>query len=183
MMREVRSDLIGSLGWFAGLALVLGLLIGGSLGWLNSGKARAASLSREIEAKQMALRYHALDAADMASQRNMEAAIAEWQGMIANESRRIAELSAAASKAGVNLVSLRSLEQELTDDGLVSCSHRLTAVGNYRQLAYFFEGIYAASGMAAIDELEVEHLVGTSADQLEATLKVTWYAPSTSRRT
>ena len=179
MKGRLRNDLLGNLGWFAGLALVLGLLIGGSLVWLNSGKARGASLSQEIEAKQEALRRHALSAADIASQQNMEALIVEWQGMIANESRRIAELSAAARKAGVSLVSLRSLDRELTDDGLVSCSHRLKAVANYRQLALFFEGIYAASGMAAIDELEIEHQGDTSSDQLEASLLITWYAPGT----
>ncbi len=180
MMGRARSDLFGNLGWFAGLALVLVLLIGGPLVWLSSGKARAASLNQEIELKQEALRRYALAAADRTSQQNMDAAIVEWQEMIANESRRIAELSAAANKAGVSLVSMRSLDRELTEDGVVSCSHRLNAVASYRQLAQFFEGIYAMSGMAAIDELQVEHQAGTSQDQLEARLLVTWYAPSTS---
>lgn len=180
MTGKVRSGLLGNFGWFAGLALVLGLLIGGSLAWLNSEKARTAALSQEIAAKQDALRRNALLAADMTGQRDKEAAIVEWQEMIADESLRIAELSAAASEAGVSLLSLRSLDRELTDDGLVSCSHRLNAVANYRQLAHFFERIYAMDGMAAIDELDVEHRAGTQTDQLEASLLVTWYAPSTS---
>ena len=44
---------------------------------------------------------------------------------------------------------------------------------------YFLAGIYAARGMAAIDELEIESEKAGARGLLRASMEVTWHAPST----
>lgn len=173
-----RRALLRDLAWIVGLALVLGLLIGGSVIRLNGRKVRVASLQREIRTKRESLERHPASADHPESLRKAEAVWIEWQSMTASESGRIAELSALARAAGVTLVSLRSSDQEETDEGaIVCCSHTLKGLGSYRQLARFFDGIYAAPGAAAIEDLEIEPEDEAPSNLLRASLRVTWYAP------
>lgn len=178
MTSRPQRDLFGNIAWFAGSVLVVGALIGGSVVRVAFGEAQVASLQQEIREKQEALKHQLGSDEERASQQSAKAALLECQGMIESESSRIAEISAAARAAGVTLVSLRSFGKEETEDGLIySCSYELGGVGSYRQLARFFEGIYAARGMAAIDELEIEQEDVADPNRLLASLRVTWYAP------
>lgn len=179
MTRSPQRDLVVNIAWLTGLVVVVVVLIGGSFVRVSLGKAQLASLQQEFLRKQDALKYHQASDEETVRQRSSKAALIECQRMIESESSRIDQISAAARAAGVNLVLLQSFDKDETADGLIdSCSHKLDGVGSYRQLADFFEGIYAARGMAAIDELKIEQEDDADPNRLLASLQVTWYAPS-----
>jgi hypothetical protein len=101
----------------------------------------------------------------------------EWKTMTTSDSERIAELSRIAWKNGVALRSLRSTAQTTSADGsVVSCAHQVSALGTYRQLAAFLDAIYAARGLAGIDQLELRPDGPPGSNLLLASLGVKWFS-------
>jgi len=173
------------LAW-ASLPVALPLLFGGAVVHFNALRVRVERLEQALSTKREALAALVVPAEERAALDARTRQVEEWTQMAASDSLRIAELSRIASSAGVVLRSLRSSGPQTSSDGaLVACSHEVTAVGRYRALATFLDGVYAARGMARVDELHLQPDDSTGAGQpgasagagrLLATLRVTWCA-------
>jgi Tfp pilus assembly protein PilO len=164
-----------TLAWTA-LPVVLPLLFTGVVLHLGGLKGRVDSLEREIEKKRATLAGVAVPDAERNALAERTAQLAEWEAMVTSDSERIAELSRIAWKNGVALRSLRSEQAALTDGGVASCAHAVSALGTYRQLAAFLDDIYAARGLAGIDQLEIRPDGPPGSNLLLATLGVRWFA-------
>ncbi|MEM7310239.1 MAG: hypothetical protein AAF682_26425 [Planctomycetota bacterium] len=172
------KSLLENASWSVGLAGLLALLLGGARMRLESLRVRGEALEASVRERQGALRsYSAPDRQPPAT--DVEAALDGWSEMTADEGLRVAELAAAAGEAGVALLSLRSVaSDDAAGDGLVIRSHELEGRGDQRQLADFLDRIYAARGLASIDRLVLHGAEsGAPADQVRASLRVSWFAP------
>ena len=91
---------------------------------------------------------------------------------------QLTELYTAAHAAGVAVEYVRSSMVETSvDKQIISSSHRVEGVGDYRQLAEFFDRIYSVRGLAGIERLAIEPKHDAGPGVLRATMRVTWYAP------
>jgi hypothetical protein len=164
--------------WCAGLALVVGLLIASPLVLLWMRRTEIAALQQEIDGKESALWSHPPSPEYSASLQEMQVALAGWRTVAESEALRLAELSSAARASGATLAGIQTLEVQRALDGrIVSCPCRLSLRGRYDQLASFCNALYAARGLAAIEELEIEPHESGETDTLQASMQVAWYAP------
>jgi hypothetical protein len=164
------------LAWTA-IPVALPLLLCAAVWHLGALRSRVDLLEREIVAKRGTLAALAVPEEERAALDGRRARLAEWSAFLESDSERIAELSRVAWRTGVGLRSLRNHAPERSADGQVlSCAHELSAIGTYRQLADFLDGISRARGMAAIDELEIRHDGPAGTNLLAASLGVKWFA-------
>jgi len=177
MNARLKKGVLVNAGWFLGLGLTLVALIGASFLRLNARKARLLELQQTVEHKLESLRQGVGPASLEREQAGAKALSSEWLAMVTSESRMVSELSEAARRAGVTLVDIKCLAQELSEDGMVvSVTHELGALGSYRELGRFLSGLYRCSGAVGIDGLEIEREAHAVAAELKASLRVTWYA-------
>ena len=177
MNARLKKGVLVNAGWFLGLGLTLVALIGASFLRLNVRKGRMLELQQTVEHKLQSLRQSSARASVEHDQAGVQALLSEWRAMVTSESRMVSELSATARRAGVTLVDIKCLAQELSEDGLiVSVTHELGALGSYRELGRFLSGLYRCSGAVGIDQLEIEPEAHATAAELKASLRVTWYA-------
>jgi hypothetical protein len=176
------KPLLVNLGWFAGLALLVGLLIIGSLVHLAAQRREVAVLQRTVQEQEQRLGQESSTQATAVLLERTESALREWQALTASDALRIAELSGAARASDVVLASFETLEDpgKPPDEGqpFVARAYRLLLVGGYRELAHFCARVYAARGLAAIDDLQIEAGEAAGPERLQATLQVTWYGPA-----
>lgn len=178
MRARVERDLLASFAWSAGLALAVGLLVGGSIAWLRGGRARVRALQAEIDQRERALRERPAAVQHAAGLGELEAALERWKSTAHGEAARPAELSAVARRSGVLLAGLETLGQTPRADPIVTCAYRVRLRGRYEELAAFLDGLYASRGLAGIDELEIDPAGEAELDVLQASLRLTWYAPT-----
>lgn len=191
MTEALRKSVLRNAAWFLGIILVVSLLVGGALLRLRSRNASAAQLQIDIQNTRQELILRAATETHSTALETAQATLLDWRDMLASGSRRVAALSSAARVAGVTIAGLRGVEPAAREDSGASedpaasedivavRSHELEGVGDHRQLAAFFDGIYSMPGMAGIDELRIEPRDGADPGVLQASLRVSWYAPET----
>jgi len=111
----------------------------------------------------------------------------------ASEVDRIAEMAAAAKAAGVDVLSLRSEPPRPNEDaGSILCDHHLVALGSYQGIAALLDGLVAARGICAVQDLEIERFGYEAVEddeslmfdadgdppQLRVRLTTRWFAPN-----
>ena len=174
MISKPHRDMFVEFAWFSGLVASLVAAISVTLMQLEDRRSDVPNLQQEVMRKEQDLRAR-LETPDSSTE--FVELLSESEQMVVNESERVSTLSGAAHDTGVTLVEIRSLEPTSSEDGAVlSGSHRLAAVGSYRQLARFLGAVSRASGTVGIDDFEISRAVDSSAETLRATLRVTWYA-------
>ena len=182
MNDELRRSVFVSAGWYTGLLLIVTLLLGGTFVRLNSRRSEVASRRVALEDRRAALDEQRASSARLVRRRQRADVLRECSELAGSEAARIAELSALARASGVRLVSLRSLDvtdgRNDPDGATLVCTHELKGEGSYRQLAQFFDAIYAARGLASIDALAIERAPQGPSGPLRAALAVSWHAPS-----
>lgn len=162
--------------WIA-VPVAVPLLLGSAVVHLNGLRGRVHALQEEVATKRNVLASIAVPGEEAAALDVHRSKLAEWTEMTTSDSLRVAELARIAESAGVTLRSLRSVEQDDAEAGeLISSSHDVTAVGDYRALATFLDGVYGARGMARVDELKLHSDESPGATTLLAALRVTWSA-------
>ncbi len=176
MNAKLKKDVLVNLGWLCGVPLALGLLVAASAMQLNAEKSRLADLKRQVAGKEASLQLMQAQTVDNVDRAALESALSESVDMIASESRRVSLLSDTAQRSGVTFVAIRSLDQELRQDGrALSVSHELEAVGSYSELGQFFSRLHDAPGVIGIEGFEIDRDEDASGDELRASLTVTWF--------
>lgn len=180
MRADLRRRLIADTLWLVTLSTLVLTLILGPLLWLRDHRDRVRSGASQVKLQEQQVEG-LQDSFDSRSRLvGLETALDVWRGMIDDESSRIAQLSAAAREAGVKIVSLESTGKKLLPvTGVVSCSHIVRGIGNYRQLARFLDRICAEQEMVAVDQLEIREENDSGPGVLNASFQISWYAAAT----
>jgi Tfp pilus assembly protein PilO len=162
--------------WIAAPILIVVSAVVGTILFLSHERSAVRELSRQVEEQRKTL-VDLTATRPLNRVRNPREVLAECRSMIENEPLRVGEISAAAVDSGVALVSIQSLEPDANEEGtIVACGHHVRGSGSYEQLAMFLDGVYAARGMAAVDDLEIEP-DKDGRGVLRASLDVTWFGP------
>ena len=178
MNAAVRRSLWINGVWIGGLAALVLTLVCGSTLRLHSARGMVRKLSRSVAQEQDVVSRLPDVNERRALLAHTQETLAQWSDLVGSEARRIAELSGAARAAGVTLVSLESFEPPRRGDGeIVARSHTLVGLGDYRQVAHFLAGVYAARGLAGIEELKLESDPQGVPEMLRTTMTVVWRAP------
>lgn len=178
MKVAVRNLILVNALWLVGLGALVVVLVGGPIQRIGVARDDVDRLQGEVLAQETSIARYPASAESLAMLTRLDQTLEDSRRLAASQSTRIAELSAAARGAGVTITALESLEPRPIDQHRVlSCSHRLVATGDYRQLAGFLQGIADGPGLCAIDELELTPQTSTPRTPLRASFHVTWYAP------
>ena len=177
MDAKVKQDMLLNAGWFSGVFVALGAIIGASAARLSAEKSDLVELQNEVAHKEENLRQQNEESPGAASLSALESTLTKSVTMIESESRRVSQLSDAAREAGVILVAIKSLDKEYSEDGsVVSVTHELGATGSYRELGRFFDALYRSPGTIGVEEFSIEREEDASGSELQASISVTWYA-------
>ena len=187
MNARTRKALIINGVWIVGFLGAVGGLAWGSLQRLDRVRSGVAKIEERIQHGE-ALVAEKVDAqSKRQTDRSAESLLDSWSAMTDSQSDRVAVLSRAAQRAGVQLSQMRSFEPTIDPDSAVlECPHEVTVIGGYRQLGRFLSTVQGAPGLVSIEDLVVtEHSVGGASDlepDLRASMWVRWYAATDDAR-
>ncbi len=174
MIRRPAKSLLVDAVWLLGGLLVACVFVGGSVYVLNSRKAEVDGQRASLQAQEARVIDEVVATGERARLDASLARLAIAQRMVESDARRGAALSKAARAAGVSIVLIKSGdEREPTESGVVSRSHELSVVADYRQLATFLDALYRAEGIVGIDSVEIE---SDGAGRQTASLEVSWFS-------
>jgi len=174
MIRRPAKSLMVDAAWSLGAVLFAFVFVGGSVHALNAGREKVDTQRASLQAKEARVVDELTAAGEMAVLRASLAELAVARRMVRSDARRGAALSEAARLAGVSLVLIKSGDdRDPSEAGVVSRSHELSVVADYRQLAKFLDALYESEGIVGIDSVQIQ---SDGSGRQTASLEVTWFS-------